>query len=130
MSLNPDLHHTSPQQVFYDYITIDLDEHIELFSSFSPFRFLLDTSPWAYRHGLPKVSALLRPAGTPPLSGVVRQPGSRPAAVFYPFGHPTSYAYAQDVRRRWRCNRRSSGPLEISHNQQVFARNLPSPLHL
>jgi hypothetical protein len=62
-------------------------------------------------HGLPKVSlglpcaTLLHPAGGPPLkwpygrfmvglpAGVACLQGSLSAAVFYPFGYPTTYAY-------------------------------------
>jgi hypothetical protein len=57
-------------------------------------------------HGLPKVSP--RPAmhdtSTPygwptpetALSGVACPQGGRPAAIFYPFGHPTPYAYGAE----------------------------------
>jgi hypothetical protein len=36
------------------------------------------------------------------VSGVASQQGGRPAAVLYPFGHPTPYAYDG---RRWKSRR-------------------------
>jgi hypothetical protein len=33
------------------------------------------------------------------VSGVARLQGEQPAAVFYPFGHPTPYNYASFVQR-------------------------------
>jgi hypothetical protein len=50
-------------------------------------------------HPYPRCSTLLSPVGRPPLkwftavSGVACSQGWWPAAVFYPFGHPTPYAY-------------------------------------
>jgi hypothetical protein len=47
----------------------------------------------------PHCPTLLRPAGGPPhkrrsaVWGVARLQGGRPAAVVYPLGHPTPYAY-------------------------------------
>jgi YD repeat-containing protein len=50
-----------------------------------------------YRHG-PPCPTLLRPAGKLPLK---RPPAGRLlAAVFYPFGHPTTYAYDSVQRRQ------------------------------
>jgi hypothetical protein len=43
-------------------------------------------------HGLPKVSP--EPAMPNPLTPLQPLPG-QPAAVFYPFGHPTPYAYVK-----------------------------------
>jgi hypothetical protein len=60
--------------------------------------------------GLP-CPTLLRPAGGQstkwpygcfrggPPAGVARLHGKRPAAVFYPFGHPTPYAYVSKDSR-------------------------------
>jgi hypothetical protein len=46
-------------------------------------------------HGLPKVSpgpAMPCEGATPETAGVARPQGGQPAAVFFPFGHPTPYA--------------------------------------
>jgi hypothetical protein len=60
-------------------------------------------------HPGPPCPTLLHPAGGTPLkrprtavSGVARPQGGRPAAVFYPFGHPTPYAsrFRPTVERR------------------------------
>jgi hypothetical protein len=66
-------------------------------------------------HGLPKVShgpAMPNPStpfgrATPEIalrsvSGVTHPQGGQPAAVFYPFGHPTPYAYERDRDTRMR----------------------------
>jgi hypothetical protein len=49
---------------------------------------------------------LLRPAGGPPLKRPYSPQGRWPAAVFYPFEHPTPYAYVNRLsytERRLRC---------------------------
>jgi hypothetical protein len=48
----------------------------------------------------PPCPTLLRPVGGPPLtaiSGVAGLQGGQPAAVFYPFGNPTRYAYGMEA---------------------------------
>jgi hypothetical protein len=81
-------------------------------------------------HGLPKVS--LGPArhalhfyalcsgllcnGLMAVSGVAHLQGRRPAAVFYPFGHPTPYAY--DLKSNF-------GDLIMSGNERVLEQNAP-----
>jgi hypothetical protein len=42
----------------------------------------------------PPCLTLLCPAGRPPL----KRQGRQPAAVFYPLGHPTLYAYERSLR--------------------------------
>jgi hypothetical protein len=89
-------------------------------------------------HGLPKVSpglpylTLLYPVGRPPLVHSCEPPlewsgearggqgwpahrtgGRQPAAVFYPFGHPTPYAYGFQ-------------PSDLSREAVVFALLVPS----
>jgi hypothetical protein len=80
--------------------------------SLTYFSFFISSSPLVEQplgrmvsagYGLPKVhpgppcSTLFRLVGEPPLvavSGVARPQGWRPAAVFYPIGHPEPCAYA------------------------------------
>jgi hypothetical protein len=71
----------------------------------------------------PPCFTLLRPAGRKPL----KQPYSRaPAAVYYPFGHPTHYAYDLDPR-----GIRGSRPLRPwvprSHRSKLFKKVFPDP---
>jgi hypothetical protein len=74
-------------------------------SQFSEFCVTFILKAWAYGkggHGLPKVSLwpaipyhsmpCMRATPETAVSGVARLQGGRPAAIFYPFGHPSPYA--------------------------------------
>jgi hypothetical protein len=53
------------------------------------------------------------------VSGVARPQGGWPPAVFYPFGHPTPYASASDMKDDWEEMQQSMEKLLPLHRDQI-----------